>query len=333
MLQNRSVCHCRNTLISFPVNELGGIFIFLHRKCDILPPQAGQVTWHSTRARKQVPLPVVQPQTKQNQISITMKKTFITLLALAGIAMGEMVNVQTVIYDTNKNVTLTNVFIDEDTEGWVSTGWNSLSSANIKTDLDLLGVTEKTSGHYYYIGTGLTDANSQYKTGTVENHGITITGRGYGAQKDGFYVNVTSVSDILGGYDFENVTAITLTNTGKVSDSADAWYGLYTLNSDGTWSQIQGVRAGDLRKSSNGGSNDYSKTITLTTDQIKNLGENGKLFTLYRIAYSATQYVSMGSLTYDVAVNVPATPGVPEPATATLSLLALAGLAARRRRA
>lgn len=35
MLQNRSVCHCRNTLISFPVNELGGMFIFLHIISDI----------------------------------------------------------------------------------------------------------------------------------------------------------------------------------------------------------------------------------------------------------------------------------------------------------
>ena len=38
------------------------------------------------------------------------------------------------------------------------------------------------------------------------------------------------------------------------------------------------------------------------------------------------------ALSYEAAANVPATPGVPEPATATLSLLALAGLAARRRR-
>ena len=35
MLQNRSVCHCRNTFISFPVNELGGMFIFLHIISDI----------------------------------------------------------------------------------------------------------------------------------------------------------------------------------------------------------------------------------------------------------------------------------------------------------
>ena len=49
--------------------------------------QAGLLSFR--RAWKQVPLPVVQPQTKQNQISITMKKTLITLLALAGIAMGE----------------------------------------------------------------------------------------------------------------------------------------------------------------------------------------------------------------------------------------------------
>lgn len=38
------------------------------------------------------------------------------------------------------------------------------------------------------------------------------------------------------------------------------------------------------------------------------------------------------ALSYEAAANVPATPGVPEPATATLSLLALAGLAVRRRR-
>ncbi len=42
--------------------------------------------------------------------------------------------------------------------------------------------------------------------------------------------------------------------------------------------------------------------------------------------------ISKIALSYEAAANVPATPAVPEPATATLSLLALAGLAARRRR-
>ncbi|MBE6419241.1 MAG: PEP-CTERM sorting domain-containing protein [Akkermansiaceae bacterium] len=257
-----------------------------------------------------------------------MKKIFIAFLALCGAAAATEEITREVIPFTSE---LTNSVRPSDAEGWVGTGWSNLTSANIKTDLDLLGITTAASGNYYFLGNGADDSGQQYKTvEKTSGNSITMTGRQYGAAKDGFFVNVTTVADLLGSHDFSNVTALTLTTNVTVSTGADAWFGLYTLNTDDTWTEIQKLAGGnghasDLRDESNGNQTTFSKSITLTNAQIETLGEGGKLFAIYRNAYVAKQTLSVNSLGYTLTV-------VPEPTTATLSLLALAGLAARRRR-
>lgn len=257
-----------------------------------------------------------------------MKKTLITLLALCGAAAATEAIPRAVIPSTSE---LTNSVLPTDAVGWKTTNWNNLTSANIKTDLDLLRITIAASGNYYFLGNGADDSGNSYKTVQKNaDNTILMTGRQYGAQKDGFFVNVTTVADLLGSHDFSNVTALTLTTNVTVSTGADAWFGLYTLNTKGTWTEIQKLAGGDgsgsdLRDEYNGNKTTFSKTITLDNAQIETLGEGGKLFAIYRNAYVAKETLSVNSLGYTLTVT-------PEPTTATLSLLALAGLAARRRR-
>ena len=257
-----------------------------------------------------------------------MKKTLITLLALAGVAAATEEITRTVIPFTSE---LTNSVLPTNAEGWVEAKWNDLTSANIKTDLDLLGITTAASGNYYFLDNGADDSGNSYKTvEKTTGSSIMMTGRQWGAAKDGFFVNVTTVADLLGSHDFSNVTALTLATNVTVSTGADAWFGLYTLNTNGTWTEIQKLAGGsghasDLRDESNGNQTTFSKSITLTNAQIETLGESGKLFAIYRNAYVAKETLTVNSLGYTLTV-------APEPTTATLSLLALAGLAARRRR-
>ena len=71
--------------------------------------------------------------------------------------------------------------------------------------------------------------------------------------------------------------------------------------------------------------NKTTETITLTADNLSTNQDSDKLVVLYRQA-AGGKSLGINSLSYNATVTVP------EPATATLSLLALAGLAARRRR-
>ena len=331
MLQNRSVCHCRNTLISFPVNELGGIFIFLHRKCDILPPQAGQVTWHSTRARKQVPLPVVQPQTKQNQISITMKKTFITLLALAGIACGET-TVLTFdgVVDPNNQDASVKVEHDFDTDEWnirgLGNGAGSVwSGTQTLTDGTVAGLNIN-SGKFWD-----TTPASNATWGNTDA--------------------LTAMNDELG----TNISADDLTSVKIMASAGGGSHAKLTLNFTNNTSYGEGDQVVFYLL---GGSYDngdaYNGNITvtgLTGVTMQWAASGGKGFTdCSTTAISADKQTQVlirvqGALTSDQSVAfvhetaaksgwgmAAYAPAVPEPATATLSLLALAGLAARRRR-
>ena len=296
------------------------MFIFLHRKCDILPPQAGQVTWHSTRARKQVPLPVVQPQTKQNQISITMKKTLITLLALCGVAAGETTE------EFTYNVALDSESYDGykskgDATGWVQLDWGQFSASNLQTDFALLGITSE--GNYGFNHVGNTE-NTQYGFGVGHTDGtLTLIGRN-GVGQQTLFASVVDVSSVLGTYTTDQLLSLSVTTTVTNGTDSDSWWGLYKMDSEGSITVFSSL-CDDSTGSHNMLTGKTTETITLTADNLSTIQSTDKLIVLYRQG-AGGKSLGINSLSYNGTVMVP------EPTTATLSLLALAGLAARRRR-
>ena len=111
MRKNRRICSCNEKEIvckTLKMTDFLNFFCTSHRKCDILPLQVRQVSCPSVARGNRYPCMSCVTQTKQNQISITMKKTIITLLALAGAAVaGEEITLtlpdsQTVTLETTK---------------------------------------------------------------------------------------------------------------------------------------------------------------------------------------------------------------------------------------
>ena len=90
------------------------------------------------------------------------------------------------------------------------------------------------------------------------------------------------------------------------------------MNQQGEITQISNLKNNDLRKWNTG-----TKEISFTEAQIGTLSESDKIVILFRQAQNAPLNIS------DISVTATL---IPEPATATLSLLALCGRAARRRR-
>ena len=282
--------------------------------------QAGLLSFR--RAWKQVPLhELCNIQTEY----ITMKKTLITLLALAGAAAAAGEEVSTVITSvmpesapTWKTYTFTAT--DEvTTTPWINLAWNNAVSTLTK-DFNLLGITS--AGHYTFSHTG-GGQNNDYPAISFGNGELTLTGRPM-TSGETFYANVVDLNTILGG-DSKNVDclkSLTVTISGSGSSDGtqqgDSWWGLYTMNQQGEITQISNLKNNDLRKWNTG-----TKEISFTEAQIGTLSESDKIVILFRQAQNAPLNIS------DISVTATL---IPEPATATLSLLALCGLAARRRR-
>ena len=90
------------------------------------------------------------------------------------------------------------------------------------------------------------------------------------------------------------------------------------MSANGTMSELSNLKSNSLKNWTSG-----DKVYTLTESQIDALSSSDKLVVLIREA--AAQKFNITGIQVNAEV-------VPEPTTATLSLLALAGLAARRRR-
>ena len=265
-----------------------------------------------------------------------MKKTIITLLALAGVALGE----ETVVFDFGRT----------DNDAYKTSGAITLGtgSAAYKGEITGSGALGTITGNYSYVqqASGGNYNNSPTLTTSEENgwknhlnsmptgwestfaDGLTSQWDGSATGQTGNTHTLTLSNlaagyydvSILGGYyGKDNLTSsITLSIGGEKFDTTSTVWSSHDI-AGGTTSSTQG---------------NASYTLTLTNGS----GDEGYTFDVSKIYVQEGGSLSF-TLTGDevgghrTPLNGIKVTYIPEPTTATLSLLALAGLAARRRRA
>ena len=263
-----------------------------------------------------------------------MKKTLITLLAMAGVAMGQTstLTLKDALVHT-QNGTSMNLDAESMTDSTTFTLTMKLDGTALAQAIYLVGqnlanqdiarieVTQK--GSSYDLGTGIvfgsaTEGNANYKKAGI----FAIYGKGGFTTKDYGWTaedgsTVGFFSDILSdwGYSYDattgtstsSITGVAYTLTGTVGSNFSS-YMVITLN-DGSTLTYSGTTSG------------YS--FSGVTD-INSISFNSN------IVKDAYMFDSVSNSATASALNKALL--VPEPTTATLSLLALCGLAARRRR-
>lgn len=235
-----------------------------------------------------------------------MKKTFITLLALAGVASAAT----TQVWDLSQSVTSGDFLYD------ASTG---LFTDNTEVD-----------------GTVLNSVNGSDQIQT----NITFTLNLTAAQ------TVTGYTQLL-KMDMGGDIGLALTTTGLAGswgDSTSSSRGSVTfetlLADSGVFSDVEGNKYITLTfvETYGSGVQVWSNTTKLIDDTGLKSSGNTSLTSIYvnsgyiEALQFETEWKGDAIVDTNVAFNATAMPLIPEPATATLSLLALAGLAARRRR-
>ncbi len=243
-----------------------------------------------------------------------MKKTIIALFALAGVASAVEV-ITTNLMPTDYEWKSYSAPEGGESE-WMNVGWNTLTTSNLEKDFSLLGITS--AGSYGFNNKGTAQAGTG-QISITEKDGLILTGRSGVAAVDTLFAQVVEVSSLLGNYKADNLTALTLNVTYTRHSSGDGWVGLYMLDSSNKLTAISEVKSNSLKTGTGG-----DVPITFNADQLNNIDDSDKLVVLFRDG-------SAGYTTTVTSLSTKATL-VPEPATSTLSLLALAGLAARRRR-
>ena len=231
-----------------------------------------------------------------------MKKTLIALMALASVAMGA---------PNDLGITTADNFYAGDYAFTFTVAENQLSAEDTS---DVLGL--------YY---GSFNANAYYSNGFVLNYNvdsgaITLSvGRGsmgnVGTAQNPSITESTTFSingDGVSGGTFattlvvgQTYTLLNVVGSGDTTCNVSLYAGSLNYNVDGwySWSEVDGAAV-------------LTPAVALGTISYKGNMHGGD---------ASTTMVSVGNSAYGIQI-------IPEPATATLSLLALAGLAARRRR-
>ncbi len=254
-----------------------------------------------------------------------MKKTLITLFALAGVAAAtetltfELAGLNspgTLIGGTGNNALVTSDTFDN------TTNFTTLSGLFTEN-----GKWYASKGYNDNVGTGTTDVPSSNLGAVLVAGGPPQNGRStIGGIK--FSLSSTDLAKIDGPLTFSFDLAHHYGN-----DNKNHQFTFYLLTNDVTLtSETYNSKEGNnlLVESATTQSPFYTVNLTFTADQVDAMKATGEDQTFAFVAYSdAVNGSNTGALMKDFQMSAQA---IPEPTTATLSLLALAGLAARRRR-
>ncbi len=232
-----------------------------------------------------------------------MKKTIIALLALAGAAAGE-------------SITLS-----------IPLGIQNSGSGYIDVQGAITVFANGEDGGYMFNSGGAVGPNTATQEGEIrfdEVNGtcLTLQGRtGAGGSGEAIVLSATNLNGYL-------VDSFAFSIAGSSCDQSGKEVGMtlaviQKAEEGTTWSLV-GEAAEDSFLTGSGGSVKLTLTDAITwSDSYK----------VVAIVDNLDKQVDGGSTVYTMTgISVSATYSIPEPATATLSLLALAGLAVRRRR-
>ena len=250
-----------------------------------------------------------------------MKKTIIALFVLAGAASAAI----TPITDATSGTW--------STHGTAVVGTDTISSTNTNWQVDAATYTLKEPLVYAntdtlsfsFDATNNGTGNSCLTLALIGSSNAIVLGHGtYDKPADGIQVAVTSNVSITGGYVFAYTNPnddLTLTAAATLSSAMPASGETTTISGSISWDGDSWM----LSLASSATSDKLSYDLGITTLDVSKIMVTIEGGGAPDNASDAWKTPSMSKLSIS-------TPSVPEPTTATLSLLALAGLAARRRR-
>ncbi len=247
-----------------------------------------------------------------------MKKTIIALLALAGAAAGETItlNIPTGIQNAMTTVTTTEGVTKEVVGGYGST--------NVEGAITKFANSK--DGGYMFNSGGVVNPDTDNGEGVItsdQDKGtcLTLYGRtGAGGSGEAIVLSASELSGFLVESFTFSIAGSTCSQSGK---SIGMTLAVIEKNSEGTWVKHGESETGSFLT----GAGD---SIVLTLGEAINWSDSYKVVA---IVDNQAKSVDGGTTPYSMnGISVSATYTIPEPATATLSLLALCGLAARRRR-
>lgn len=259
----------------------------------------------SQRARERVPLHELG--NLNNQYNLNMKKTIIALMALAGVAVAEDWTATFKTTDTSNKQT-----------------WNNYSST-FDTKLLTLSFTDLTIS-----GTSKNGTYTAENPGNQFNTAIRPNANVCAANADTYTLNFTVRNEGDEEIIFDSITLNTFLynktgnghNYNDFAETAITCTLAYGVDLGTTFSTTYGCDPNILENTNGTQEVDFSfgdKSITLAS------GEQCNFAVTFAKDKGNGSFVGLSGATFSGQV-------VPEPTTATLSLLALAGLAARRRR-
>ena len=239
-----------------------------------------------------------------------MKKTIITLIALASVAAATESNVTPITLD----VTFGNC------------AQTTASAATLTIEEGVM-----TGSVQSLVQTDTTTAVSLQTSGAAGTNAAVFTPNtnvGNGAPWTATF-NFDNVNKALTSLDSINLGVVLFDSSGNYQQGGATWTGGITFTAtitDSTTASPLGTFAYTLEPRNGQGSTPYAITLAGNSIDLTNVSS-------FDMELELTNGLSGGTFAGLSSMGFTGTPVVPEPTTATLSLLALAGLAARRRRA